>query len=115
VHHDCLISGLSTAGALWVLDGPQGRETVVVSGRLAANEMQAVLAAGIAGFGIAQLPHRSAELCIEDGRLQRVLEDYTTPVGGLYAVYPSSRHLSPLVKTFIELAVERWSAAGERE
>jgi hypothetical protein len=41
--------------------------------------------------------------------------DYTTPVGGLYAVYPSSRHVSPLVKEFIELAAERLAATGTGE
>jgi DNA-binding transcriptional LysR family regulator len=41
-----------------VLNGPRGQETVAVSGRFAANEMQAVLAAAIAGYGIAQLPYR---------------------------------------------------------
>ena len=55
---------------------------------------------------------RVAEASIKDRRLRRVLDDYTTPVGGLYVVYPSSRHLSPLVKAFIELAAERWSAAA---
>jgi DNA-binding transcriptional LysR family regulator len=84
----------------------------MVSGRFAANEMQAVIAAAIAGYGIAQLPDRMAEASITDGRLRRVLGDYTTPAGGLYAVYPSSRHLSPAVKAFIELAAERLSAAG---
>jgi DNA-binding transcriptional LysR family regulator len=110
--HHCVIAGPSTASAHWVLDGPHGQETVTVSGRFAANEMRAVIAAAIAGFGIAQLPNRIAETSIGDGRLRRVLGDYTTPVGGLYAVYPSSRHLSPLVKAFIELAAGRLSAAG---
>ena len=110
--HHCVISGPSTSSAHWVLDGPRGQETVAVSGRFAANEMQAVFAAAIAGYGVAQLPHRVAEAPIRDGRLRRVLGDYTTPVGGLYAVYPSSRHLSPLVKAFIEVAAERWAAAG---
>jgi DNA-binding transcriptional LysR family regulator len=41
--------------------------------------------------------------------------DYTTPVGGLYAVYPSSRHVSPLVKAFIELAAARLAASGTGE
>lgn len=109
--HHCVIAGKSTAGPQWVLDGPNGRETVTVSGRFAANEMQAVIAAALAGYGIAQLPHQIAEASIKDGRLRRVLDDYTTPVGGLYAVYPSNRHLSPLVKAFIELAIERLSAA----
>ena len=60
-------------------------------------------------------PTGSPRAAIKDRRLRRVLDDYTTPVGGLYVVYPSSRHLSPLVKAFIELAAERWSAAGTSE
>ncbi|HLZ68098.1 MAG TPA: LysR family transcriptional regulator [Aliidongia sp.] len=113
--HHCVIAGPSTANAHWMLEGSHGQETVTVSGRFAANEMQVVIAAAIAGHGIAQLPHRAAAAAMEDGRLRRVLDGYTTPVGGLYVVYPSSRHLSPLVKAFIELAAERWSAAGTGE
>ncbi|WP_027143990.1 LysR family transcriptional regulator [Mesorhizobium sp. WSM3626] len=107
--HRCVIAGPSASAAHWVLDGPQGQETVVVAGRFAANEMQAVVAAALAGFGIAQLPQAMAEGLIDQGRLQRVLEDYTTPAGGLHVLYPSSRHLSPLVKAFIELAAGRIS------
>jgi DNA-binding transcriptional LysR family regulator len=85
-----------------------------VSGRFAANEMQAVVAAAIAGYGIALVPYQVAEASIGDGQLRRILPAYTTPAGGLYAVYPSSRHLSPLVKAFIELAAARLSAALRR-
>src|SRR6266436_2631316 len=113
--HHCVIAGPSTGGAQWVLDGPHGQETVAVSGRFAANEMQAGVAAAIAGYGIAQLPYHVAEASVRDGRLRRVLGGYTTPVGGLYAVYPSSRHVSPLVKAFIELAAERLAATGTGE
>ncbi|RWG81698.1 LysR family transcriptional regulator [Mesorhizobium sp.] len=109
VHHHCVIAGPSAVGAHWVLDGPSGQETVTVAGRFAANEMQAVVAAAIAGYGIAQLPYGRAEAIIGEGQLRRVLADYTTPVGGLYVLYPSSRHLSPLVKAFIDLATERIS------
>jgi len=108
-HHQCVIAGPSASGAHWLLEGPRGQETVVVAGRFAANEMQAVVAAALAGFGVAQLPQAIAEGLIDDGRLQRVLGDYTTPAGGLHVLYPSSRHLSPLVKAFIELASERIS------
>lgn len=111
-HHHCVIAGPSTSNAHWVLDGPHGQETVTVSGRFAANEMQAVVAAAIAGYGIAQLPHRTAEASIKDGRLRRILDGYTTPVGGLHVVYPSSQHLSPLVKAFIDLAAKKISASA---
>lgn len=108
--HQCVVAGPSTSGAHWVLDGPRGQETVAVAGRFAANEMQAVIAATLAGFGIAQLPHVLAEGLINEGRLRRVLKQHTTPAGGLHVLYPSSRHLSPLVKAFIELAAERISS-----
>jgi len=107
--HHCVIAGPSTGSAHWVLDGPRGQETVSVSGRFAANEMQAVIAAAIAGYGIAQLPYQVAEALVRNGRLRRVLGDYTTPVGGVYAVYPTSRHVSPLVKAFIELTAKHIS------
>jgi DNA-binding transcriptional LysR family regulator len=94
---------------------PRGQETVAVSGRFAANEMQVVIAAAIAGYGVAQLPYHVAEAYVRDGRLRRVLGDYATPAGGLYAVYPSSRHVSPLVKAFIELAAERLAGIGTGE
>ncbi|WP_331371289.1 LysR family transcriptional regulator [Sinorhizobium chiapasense] len=113
--HQCVIAGPSAASAHWVLDGPHGQETVTVAGRFAANEMQAVVAAAIAGYGIAQVPQAIAEPLVAEGRLHRVLHDYTTPAGGLYVLYPSSRHLSPLIKAFIELAAERWSAARAGE
>ena len=107
--HDCVIAGPSVANAHWMLEGPRGQKMVTVSGRFAANEMQAVVAAAVAGYGIAQLPHAVAEALIDEGRLRRVLEGYATPAGGLYVLYPSSRHLSPLVKAFIDLASERIS------
>ncbi len=110
--HDCVIAGPSVAGASWVLDGPQGQETIMVSGRFAANEMQAVAAAALAGHGIAQLPDGIADPRVRDGRLRRVLPDYATPAGGLHAVYPSGQHLSPLVRAFIELAAARLAALG---
>ena len=76
--HHCVIAGPSIGSTHWVLDGPRGQETVAVSGRFAANEMQAVVAAAIAGYGIAQLPYQVAEATVRDGRLRRVLDDYTT-------------------------------------
>jgi len=112
--HDCVIAGPSAAGAAWVLEGPEGGETVTVSGRFAANEMQAVYAAALAGHGIAQLPFGIAGAAVAEGRLRHVLPEHEMPASGLHAVYPSGQHLSPLVRAFIELAAARVSASGGR-
>jgi DNA-binding transcriptional LysR family regulator len=104
--HDCIIAGHAIAGARWEIEGPQGTETISVGGRIAVNTMQLVLRAAVAGYGIALLPHGLAVVAIAKGRLRRVLDQYAASVGGLYAVYPSSRHLSPAVKAFIEVAAK---------
>jgi DNA-binding transcriptional LysR family regulator len=109
--HDCIIAGHSITGAQWVLQGPRGSETVPVNGRIAANTMQLAFRAALAGYGIAQLPDAQALAAIAEGRLRRVLSEYAASTGGLYAVYPSSRHLSPAVKAFIDLAAKRIAAA----
>jgi DNA-binding transcriptional LysR family regulator len=56
----------------------------------------------LSGLGIAALP---AFLCVEDLRarcLLRVLPDWNAPSIPIHAVYPSTRQLSPKVKTFLE-------------
>jgi DNA-binding transcriptional LysR family regulator len=109
--HDCVIAGHSIAGAQWALEGPRGAETISVSGRIAANTMHLAFRAAIAGYGIALLPAATVVAAINEGRLQCVLNEYASAIGGFYAVYPSSRHLSPAVKAFIDLAAKRIGAA----
>jgi DNA-binding transcriptional LysR family regulator len=60
-----------------------------------------------AGLGIALLP---AFQCVEDlraRRLERVLRDWDAPSVPVQVVYPSTRHLSPKVKTFVEHLQDR--------
>jgi DNA-binding transcriptional LysR family regulator len=66
------------------------------------TEMDILRAAARTGLGIALLP---AFQCVEDlraRRLERVLRGWDAPSVPLQAVYPSTRHLSPKVKTFVE-------------
>ena len=54
-----------------------------------------------AGLGIALLP---VFRCVEDlraHRLERVLRDWNTPSTPVHVVYPTTRHVSPNVTTFV--------------
>jgi DNA-binding transcriptional LysR family regulator len=100
--HDCLFFGpaLGEVGPQLEKDGDVVRLTV--SPRLTVTEMDILHAVAKAGLGIALLP---AFQCVEDARarrLERVLRDWDIPSVPLQAVYPSTRHLSPKVKTFVE-------------
>lgn len=81
-------------------------ETVDVHGRLSSNDLGFVKRAALEGLGIAALPLFSVCEDLRAGRLKRVLPRHDLGTSGLYAVYPSARHVTPKVRTFIELTAE---------
>jgi DNA-binding transcriptional LysR family regulator len=105
--HDCMFFGpaLGDVGPQLEKNGDVARLTV--SPRMTVNEMDILNAVAKTGLGIALLP---AFQCVEDlraRRLERVLRGWDAPSVPLQAVYPSTRHLSPKVKTFVEHLQDR--------
>lgn len=94
---DCVIFGVGQL-ARWRLVRGDEDVTVDVRARLVANDFDLLEEAVRAGLGVALLP---AFRCA-DGRLRRVLPDWRSPAVPIHAVYPSTRHLSPKVKTFLD-------------
>lgn len=100
--HRCLFyTNLPTANA-WVLTGPNGVETVRVSGPICADNGEVLKTGAIAGLGIALEPTFivGADICA--GQLQLVLPEYCPPEIAIYAVFPSKRYLSAKVRTFVD-------------
>jgi DNA-binding transcriptional LysR family regulator len=100
--HDCLLFGAgSDSGGLRLENGDRSVE-VALSPRLTVTDIDVVYAVATAGVGIAVLP---AFRCVEDlraRRLTRLLADWNVPSTFLHVVYPSTRHISPKVKSFID-------------
>ncbi len=69
---------------------------------LACNNMEAVLDATLRGLGIACMPDFLARVPLADGRLWSVLDGLRTTGGQFKALWPSSRHLSPKVRVFVD-------------
>jgi DNA-binding transcriptional LysR family regulator len=100
--HDCLFfgPGLADVGPRLEKDGDVVQ--LMVSPRMTVTEMGILHAVAMAGLGIALLP---AFQCVDQLRargLEHVLRDWNAPSVPLQAVYPSTRHLSPKVKTFVD-------------
>ncbi len=105
--HDCLLFGPGIDNAGVRLENADTSVQVAVSARLMVTDMDVLHAVAAAGLGIALLP---ASVCAEDlraRRLERVLPDWNAPSTPVHVVYPSTRHLSPKVKTFVEHLHER--------
>jgi len=62
---------------------------VALEPRLESNEPEVVLAAALAGLGIANLPAILVRDALADGRLRRVLPDWRAQVGPVLLLYPA--------------------------
>jgi DNA-binding transcriptional LysR family regulator len=63
--------------------------------------------AAIAGAGLAYLPTFIVHEAVADGRLEVCLSGFEKDPIALYAVYPSTRHLSAKIRVFIDFLVEK--------
>ena len=89
-----------------LLDWPIAQPTADAETRLrtvlACNNMEAVLGATLRGLGIACMPDFLVREALADGRLLSVLDEQVGARGQFKALWPSSRHLSPKVRVFVD-------------
>ncbi|MFP8778849.1 LysR substrate-binding domain-containing protein [Hydrogenophaga sp. RWCD_12] len=69
---------------------------------LACNNIEAVFNATLRSIGIACLPDFLVRDALAEGQLVSVLEHEMGPGGQFKALWPSSRHLSPKVRVFVD-------------
>jgi DNA-binding transcriptional LysR family regulator len=83
-------------------------ERVTVKRRhfVAVNDGNVLLAAALAGPGIAHMPAFIAQSHIDAGRLAPVLVDWTADAVPISIVYSPNRHLSTRVRVFVDWMIE---------
>jgi DNA-binding transcriptional LysR family regulator len=89
-----------------VLHGPAGPTHVQPSGAFHANDVDALIAAALAGRGIVALFDFLAAPHLRARRLTRVLADHRGEVRPIHALYPRNRHLLPKVRVFVDFVAE---------
>jgi DNA-binding transcriptional LysR family regulator len=102
--HACINLRMAS-GSLYAWEYEQGgRELKVrVAGQLVLNDVDLVLAAALAGHGLAHLVEDRAADLLAKGALVRVLEDWCEPFEGYYLYYPSRRQPSQAFTLFLEV------------
>lgn len=105
--HPCLRIRLPN-GALfrWHFEKRGQVVQIDVNGPLTLDEASFSRAAVLDGLGIGFFLEQDVRPDIEAGRLTRLLEDWTPPLGDLALYYPSRRNPSAALKAFIGLARE---------
>ena len=73
------------------------------------NNGEMLAAIAVAGAGIALEPDFIVKPLLESGELVEILKNFRPAPYNIYAVYPSRRHLSAKVRTFVDFLVARFS------
>lgn len=91
--HCCINLRLPTYGGLyaWEFERRGRKLNVRVDGQCVFNTAPPVVAAAMAGAGIAFLPEDEFPAALASGALVRVLEDWCPPFPGYHLYYPSRR------------------------
>lgn len=105
-HHNCLIYAGKN---LWAFAENGVERSISVQGNLGANDSQVLLAATIAGGGIAMQPAYETAQGIAEGSLVRVLPQLVPLPMGVYGVYSSRRHMPTLLRSVLDFLAECFS------
>lgn len=104
--HPAIVFAAGPSPNLWTLFDQDDEVEVRVTPRLAVNDLELMLDAARAEIGIGWIPDHACAEDLRAGRLRRVLPDWCSAEVPLSAVYPTARHLSPKVATFIDTVRE---------
>ncbi|MCG3724771.1 LysR family transcriptional regulator [Vibrio cincinnatiensis] len=97
--------------AAWVFDGPNGPESVVISGTMSSNLSEVLLAATIKGHGISLQPVAAAKPLVASGQLIELLTEWEPKPLGVYIVYANRKQITPLQRGFIDFLAKEMKAS----
>jgi DNA-binding transcriptional LysR family regulator len=90
----------------WTFERGGRRFVVSVSPRLVVNTAEAAIDAVLAGLGPACLASYQVDAHVRAGRLERILGSFEPPAVPVQVVIPAGRFVTPIVRAFVERAVE---------
>jgi DNA-binding transcriptional LysR family regulator len=108
-NHEALVFGAGSTPSTWQLVAGAATIEVPVKPRLVVNDFEILLQAARADLGVAMLPPFVGAEDVRAHGLEHVLEEWASPPAIVHAVYPSTRHLSPKVKAFVDHLREQFT------
>lgn len=103
--HDAVSYSLLSMGENWEFEGPDGPVVARVNPRLRTNSGETCCAAAVRHQGIVLQPSFLVTPWLQSGQLVEVLPQFRSIELGIYAVYPSRRHVTAKVRLMIDFLV----------
>lgn len=92
----------------WHMTGPNNQEVNINihKPRVMVNDFASLYTLTLTGAGIAPLPMMIAATAVRAGNLVPILPDWPFDSAPIHALYPSNRHLSAKVRSFVDFIIE---------
>jgi DNA-binding transcriptional LysR family regulator len=97
-----------SSGDTWNFTGPEGPVSVSTHSRIHTNNGDTCLGAALAHQGIVLQPSFIVGGALATAQLVELMPAYQALSLGIYAVYPTRRHISPKVRLMVDFLVERF-------
>ncbi len=99
--HNCIGLRLSGGPYRWEFEKGGAHMTTTASGPLVVDDTSLAIQGALAGLGIALAYEDQVSGYIDQGKLIRVLEDWSPSFPGFFIYYPGRRHQSAALSTLI--------------
>jgi DNA-binding transcriptional LysR family regulator len=115
--HACLHHRFPTSRRFeqWPLPPEQAGVEIELPKTAVASTLEPLIYMAEQGLGIAYLPDFAIGQQLREGLLVTVLDDYTDRSGPLRVLWPSSRHLAPKLRAFVDFLAANLIPAVEGE
>lgn len=108
--HHCLGYAYRPRQDIWHFRHPNGMEvSIKPTGPLSVTNVDAMLPTLLSGLAVAELPAFIADEYLADGRLEKLLGDWSLPQGSLSLVTPSLRARPAKIEALVDFFSEKLS------
>ena len=108
VNHACLLYRYPTTGKmdLWPLSRNGQPLCMDLPGSMVTNSLDPQICFAEQGLGIACVPDIAVRRQLDEGRLVTVLDEYNQDCTTFRILWPSSKHLSPKLRVFVDFIAQ---------
>lgn len=107
--HEVIGYSYWSGGDAWQFDGPDGPVRVTIKPWMTTNNGDTCRAGALAHQGIILQPTFLIGDDLSAGRLVELLPEYRSIELGIYAIYPTRKHVAPKVRALVEFLTEQLS------
>lgn len=106
--HRCLVMSGARSSNVWSFRAGKRTASVAIEPQLSVNSFRVLAELAARGLGLARMPARYAR---PELGLVEVLAGFAPPARQVFAVYSSSRHVSPALRALLDVLAELFDAA----